>query len=296
LKHNKIISVIITTKNRLLFLNRAIGSVLDSTLQPDEIIVVNDGGVPIHSSMFIESTIKINVINNDRSYGANFSRNLGFENCTGDIIFFLDDDDAFEPNNIKSIYSLFDNSDVGIGYTGMKIVESDNLHSIKRKAHPKKSNYAKLLGEGNLIGSTSKAAVKREFFDSVDGFDIELKAFQDYDLWLRLSKICETAHDNECNLVYTVHSKGQQISSNYNKYLFSAKLLIAKYSEDAEKYNIEAEMKSHLYLRVAIAASKSSFLMKIKFSLKSFCLKPNIKALALIFIPQIILTKIFPYA
>ena len=37
-------SIVITTKNRLDFLRRAVNSILNSSLLPKEIIIVNDGG------------------------------------------------------------------------------------------------------------------------------------------------------------------------------------------------------------------------------------------------------------
>ena len=43
------ISIIITTKNRLDFLKRAVKSVVENNYQPDEIVVVNDGGEKITS-------------------------------------------------------------------------------------------------------------------------------------------------------------------------------------------------------------------------------------------------------
>lgn len=46
-------SIVITTKNRLDFLQRAIKSIAANTLTPSEIVIVNDGGDNIENEIFL---------------------------------------------------------------------------------------------------------------------------------------------------------------------------------------------------------------------------------------------------
>ena len=95
------VSVIITTFNRPLSLKRAVASVLNQTVLPAEIIIVNDGDeLKIEEPYLLHPLIK--VVQNERNYGANFSRNRGAALSRGDILMFLDDDDDWLPFKISN--------------------------------------------------------------------------------------------------------------------------------------------------------------------------------------------------
>ncbi|WP_426719119.1 glycosyltransferase family A protein [Enterobacter cloacae complex sp. 304I2] len=61
----------------------------------------------------------------------NYSRNLGIDTAETNLIFLLDDDDAFYPHTFKKRLDLINkNPDVGIVFTGIDIVSSKNLTKI----------------------------------------------------------------------------------------------------------------------------------------------------------------------
>ena len=159
-------SVVITTKNRLHFLKRAINSIESNTILPDEVIIVNDGGIYIDDSIFT-TKFSIVIFNIKISKGANFCRNLGIKNSSSDIIFLLDDDDFLLYNSFESRLVGFNNNDVGISFTGIKIVSSNDLSKYLRTVIPKINiSQCDLIKRGNLIGSTSRVAVRKSFFAS----------------------------------------------------------------------------------------------------------------------------------
>ncbi|MCG5282391.1 MULTISPECIES: glycosyltransferase family 2 protein [Providencia] len=282
-------SVVITTKNRDFFLKRAINSIKLSTIKPTEIIIVNDGGTP----PVVEKNLNIIVINNKYSHGANYSRNLGVQNTCCDFVFFLDDDDSVLPISFESrLKIMLKNNEIGMVFTGVHLVKDSNLEESARIVYPHNSSnyYNDLISKGNVIGSTSRVLVRKKYFDLAGGFDEKLKAYQDYDLWIRMSKICDIKSDNSATILYTVHTSNNQVSFDYKKYIHAGKYLISKYSYHVKKNGMS--FKSNIYLRIALSASKSSFMTKIKYSFMSFYYRPNIKSIILILIPSRILRKI----
>lgn len=290
-------SVVITTKDRKDFLIRAVDSICASSIKPIDIVIVNDGGSSIDSSIFQKSSINLRIFNNAESKGANFCRNFGVEQAGEDIVFLLDDDDAVTHRSFENRIRAFNDEKVGLSFTGIQIVFADNLFNVKRtlNACSLSSYFPSLLADGNVVGSTSRVAIRKGWFNKSGRFDERLNCFQDYDLWIRMSKICKFSSDCEAGVLYTIHKRGNQVSSNYQKYMNAAEYLIEKYKDEASATNTLRAFRSHLYLRVGIAAAGNDFWVKSKYCWLSFMLKPSKRALVLLLVPTIFLKKIFSF-
>ena len=289
-------SVVITTKNRIEFLIRAVNSITNNTITPSEIIIVNDGGCHIPRNA-LPRDIEIIIINNDYSKGANYCRNLGIQKSTNDIVFLLDDDDALSEISFESRLKGFSDERVGISYTGIRIVSDDDLEQVKRVVHGSSDNIdtRDLFKCGNLIGSTSRVAVRKSYFMEAGMFDEDLQCLQDYDLWIRMASISDVYYDSNTTVLYTVHRTNAQISKNPDKYILASSYLLRKYKDLYGPLGLESIFKSNLYLRVAISSSNSSVSRKMKYSLLSFYFKPNVKSLVIAFVPCSLLKKLFHY-
>lgn len=275
---------------------RAIDSICNCDVELLDIVVVNDGGDTINYSM-LNNISNLKIINNSKSLGGNKARNQGVLAAEGDIIFFLDDDDAYTPKTISEKLNIFSKyPNVGLVYTGVKFVTSDALDVIKRekKASDKNASFLNLLKYGNMIGPTSSVAVRKSKFFEAGMFDEDLAAMQDYELWIRMARCSEVMHDNGMNLIYTIHTTGEQISSKHEKYLCAAEYIFNKFSKDIKALNAHRYFWSEVYFRVALSASHSSEFKKVRYASKSFFLKPSIKSLALL-LPTFVLRKIKPF-
>lgn len=287
-------SVVITTKDRQFYLERALSSILESSILPSDIIVINDGGsVPSFTNP--RGDVVITYVNHHRSFGANFCRNKGICLAQNDHVFLLDDDDYLEQDSFKSRLSVIESkTDYGLVFTGISVVLSDNLEKIVRTVKPKGSNqyYKDLLSKGNIIGSTSRVLINRNAFKDVGMFDENLKSLQDYELWLRIASRYAVYHDNKCGVRYTIHKGSSQISSAYDKYISSAEYIKEKYRNIGFYYH--RRLVSSLYLRVAISAAHSSPEKKLRYIFKSLANFPSMKAFALLF-PYRILQMARPF-
>ncbi len=104
------ISIIIPTYNRPKELRDCIQSILEQSVKPEELIVIDDGNLS-------EQPFKTECIDAGIRYvyqkkgvpGLTASRNEGIKLADGDIIFFLDDDVVLRPNYIEEIVSCYKN-------------------------------------------------------------------------------------------------------------------------------------------------------------------------------------------
>lgn len=107
------ISGIIPTKDRVDEICRCMHSILKQTLLPHEIIIVDSSkGTYLHSVLkrnFPSSVSKIKYIHSEVSNNA--ARNIGVRHCSGDIVFFFDDDVVLDSDYIKEVVDVFLNDD-----------------------------------------------------------------------------------------------------------------------------------------------------------------------------------------
>ena len=93
------ISVIIPVYNGARFLAEAIQSVLDQTLPPDEIIVVDDGSTD--GSAAIAAQNEGVFVLRQPHYGVGAALNLALNHASGDLLAFLDADDRWLPDKLE---------------------------------------------------------------------------------------------------------------------------------------------------------------------------------------------------
>jgi glycosyltransferase involved in cell wall biosynthesis len=183
------VSVVIPVYNRPVAVRRAIDSVLAQTVKDFEIIVVDDASSDdTVASVTAYADPRITLIRHDRNRGGSAARNTGFRAGTARYVAFLDSDDEWLPAKLEKQLEVFErsNDDLALVYVGTERIFADGL--IQRDVPRRHENLARELLTVNVVGETSVGMVRRSALDAVNGFDEELPASQDMDLWLR---ICE---------------------------------------------------------------------------------------------------------
>jgi glycosyltransferase involved in cell wall biosynthesis len=102
------ISVIIPVYNTEKYLAQAIKSVLDQTVQPDEIIVVDDGSTDKSVEVARQFLPKVKIIT-QQNKGAGTARNVGIKEASGAYLAFLDADDLWVENKLEQQLSYLEN-------------------------------------------------------------------------------------------------------------------------------------------------------------------------------------------
>lgn len=188
-----LITVYIPTHNRRALLERAISSVFSQTYDNLEIIVVDDGSKDEtqHYLQTIEVPAGRTMISfrNEIPIGAPKSRNIAINHAKGEFITGCDDDDYFLPNRV----SLFFEEWQRLNKDGQSRSALFSNFEILRKANKAQTNFPKLV---ELKDLQSKNHIGNQIFTLVEtmrragGFDPDMPAWQDYEFWYRIVKLC----------------------------------------------------------------------------------------------------------
>ena len=177
------VSVVITTHNRRVYLKQAVLSVLDQDYKEKEVIVVDDGSTDNSleeiKGLPVRYVWKLNG-------GISSARNTGIRVSNGEYIAFLDVDDLWKKGKLSKQMELMEKQDVLISYTDEIWIRNGRRLNQKLR-HKKYSGYIFEQCLPLCIISPSSALIKREVFEKIGLFDESLPVCEDYDMWLRIS-------------------------------------------------------------------------------------------------------------
>lgn len=100
---NKISIIIPFYNTKLEYLRQCIDSALNQTYKNIEIIIINDGSLPMYDDFLDQYKNKIQIIKT-KNYGVSYARNKGIEVAAGKWIIFLDSDDFLESNACEKYF------------------------------------------------------------------------------------------------------------------------------------------------------------------------------------------------
>ena len=230
------VSVVVPTYNRAHLVGRAIQSVLNQTYQDFEIIVVDDGSTD-NTEELVKSfnDPRIRYIRHDQNRGGSAARNTGIKMARGEYIAFQDSDDEWLPEKLEKQMRVFENApaEVGVVYTGFWRIEGDKrIYIPSDKISRKEGNIQGELLKGNFV-TTQATVLKKECFEKAGMFDQRLPRFQDWELFIRISKYYEFKCIDEPLVIsyFTPIS----ISSNQRAQVEAYGLILEKHYQDIAK-------------------------------------------------------------
>jgi glycosyltransferase involved in cell wall biosynthesis len=188
------VSVVMPVYNGKSYLTASVGSAVAQTLQPREIIIVDDGSADGSAEFAeaLETPFPKHVIRVENG-GQSRARNIAAESAVGEYIAFLDHDDIWHRDHLRRLLEPFGaDPDLGWSYCDVDEVDHDAQvvhHSWLRMLnpaveHPKRSLYNLLAADMFIFPSA--AVVRAAAFRDVGGFDERLAGYEDDDLFLRL--------------------------------------------------------------------------------------------------------------
>ncbi len=163
---------------------------------------------------------KLNIKRIENS-GASAARNTAIEMCWGwaDIIGVLDADDAYQPEKVeKLVAKLVEHEEVGVAYADYENVYADYSKREFKPSYCKRGLLSRCMVHSNAL-------IKKDYLDMVrlpngEFYDSKLHGpasqefigcSEDYDLWVRLSKVCIITHVPECLAIANIHGKNQSL-------------------------------------------------------------------------------------
>lgn len=214
-----LVSVIMPCYNTSRYIGEAIDSVLGQDYPNIELLVIDDGSTDDTPSIVRAYGDQVRFFSQQNS-GAGAARNLGLQNARGQYIAFLDSDDLWLPGKVKAqVEHLEENPAVGVVYSRWQPWKPDTSGTFSRRPEtPPASLRPEIVPEGSgwlynglLFTSmlhTIAVMMRRDTIQQVGLFDTSLKRGQDYDYWLRTSRITQIHQLDAVYALYRLHGEG----------------------------------------------------------------------------------------
>lgn len=118
------ISVIIPAYNSAATLEKNLKAVFSSSLQPLEVIVVDDAS--IDKSAKIAKQFPVKLITLDKNYGSGYARNAAVKHSLGEILVFIDADVEIKKDTLATLTESFKNNNQLDAVIGLFSIEHPN--------------------------------------------------------------------------------------------------------------------------------------------------------------------------
>lgn len=198
------ISVIIPTWNRADTIEKAVRSALSQTLPPSEVLVCDDGSTDnTRELVHAINDARVRWLQGPRGGRPAIPRNRGIKESRGEWLAFLDSDDEWLPEKLEKQLCLAKNLNCkAISSNAHRFVPGKGIEGDLLSRTNEQITFDDLLYVNQII--CSSILVHRSLFAIVDGFpeDPQLKALEDYALWLRIATQTDFAFVTEPLLIY----------------------------------------------------------------------------------------------
>lgn len=211
------VSVIIPVRNGRNYIDEAIDSILSQTFRSFEIVVINDGSTDGDYNELTLKDPRIRVLHLTGS-GVSTARNHGMQAAQGELITFLDADDVWFPGKLQAqVNYLQAHPEVGVVFGGFLKWEANQAGEFQPASglmtdcsaitccETARSGwlYTRLL-MGLLVGMNT-AMLRRSVMSAIGGFNTSLRQAEDYDFWLKASRVAEMHALDGRVALYRIH-------------------------------------------------------------------------------------------
>jgi len=276
------VSVIIPAYNRASFLKPAVRSVLDQTYRHLEAIVVDDGSNDDTEAIVADlrkKDIRLRYIRHAVNRGAQSARNTGIQNAGGNLIAFLDSDNEWFPDKLEKQVRLFSEGDerLCVVYAGYRELFPEGWY-LDRLPALRGDIYEAAMKR--WVCDFNTIVVKKTFLDKSGLLNENIRAYQEWDFCIQLSRHGRFDYINE-PLVRYRHHEGLSISKDASNNAFGYLDVVEAHRDEILKscgcYTLSRHYLAvghHFMLANSLAMGRNYFY-------RSFCCAPyNIAALA----------------
>jgi glycosyltransferase involved in cell wall biosynthesis len=218
-EHRPLVSVVIPVFNAERFLHETLGSVFAQDYRNIEIIAVDDGSVDGSRAILAGYGNDVRVIHQENG-GPARTRNAGLRVCKGKYVAFLDADDLWHPSKTTiQVQQLETNEDIGLVHNNWLVIKDGDENAIQiflrtkipispAEVDDKLSGwmYCKLLMESVVM--CSAPMIRRDLIREAGYFNEALRKGEDYDYWIRLSRLTRFRKLKSDLSIYRIHEHG----------------------------------------------------------------------------------------
>jgi len=188
----ELVSIITPCYNSEQFIERTVESIIDQTYSNWELLVIDDFSSD-NSVNIVKRLIKldsrIKLVQLEKNYGAAVARNKGIELAKGRFIAFLDSDDLWLPNKLKTQVKFMEKNNVSFSYSSYKLTNMMN-NDKGSFIVPYRQSYKDILKTCSIGCLTAMYDVKKigKVYMPI------IAKRQDFGLWLRILKKVDYAY------------------------------------------------------------------------------------------------------
>jgi glycosyltransferase involved in cell wall biosynthesis len=189
------------------FIRDAVASVVDQTWTEWELVVVDDGSPdPETLAGLVGADPRVRVVRTAWG-GVARARNLGTQNARGDLVAFLDHDDAWYSGHLAAtVEALLRNTSAVAAFTAMEVVRGPNREHVRTARIEGTVDRHSVLS-GGARPSLNTMVIRRPALDAVGGFDPRLEGADDLDLVYKLVEEGPYAYVDAVTVVYRLHDE-----------------------------------------------------------------------------------------
>lgn len=225
------VTIITTSFNQGVFLERTIISVLNQDWPNIEYIIIDGGSTDESQDIIRKYARYLFYWVSEPDNGQVNAINKGIKRSTGKYISWLGSDDILLPGALTKMVSVLEkNPDIGIVYGGVAFIdEKDRIK--KTNAYPDMTIKRLLYDKHSTIAQPS-SMLRRKTLDNAGGLDESLTYCMDYDLWIRLIRISDAINLGETVLSgYRLHTESKTVGS-YTKMALEKIRINRRYTKD----------------------------------------------------------------
>jgi glycosyltransferase involved in cell wall biosynthesis len=211
------ISVFITSYNQKIYLIDAIESVLDQSLRPFEIIIVDDcsqdGSQAVIAGYASRYPDLVKPIYHNQNQGIAQTRIDALKAVLGEYVTYVDGDDRVLPNKLETETRILrENSSIQLVYSNYFYIDKNGglIGVWANEENPPQGNvfhyvFSRNFPRGSLFRNE---LVNYRAYRNIGLPDPNLSIFEDFEMRIRLTKELEVAYCNEPLAEYRVHDNG----------------------------------------------------------------------------------------
>lgn len=245
-----LVTIGIPVYNAEKFVLDTLKSIKDQTYNNIEVIIVDDGSTDKSREKILawskENSLPIKLIVNPKNRGLTYSCNLILETAKGKYYQKVDADDIILDDKIEKHVQLLERSGqrTAAVYSYVKLI--DEKGQLIKQDYNDRINFRGRVTDDlffdllrlNFIPNPS-ILLRTDAIRKVGGYDATL-LFEDYDLWLRLSRQFNFYFDDAVTCLYRIHN-GSMMADPLKLILRNNSniMMYRKYLGISEKYDVE---------------------------------------------------------
>ena len=265
-KNDILVSVVIPTYKRPVYLKRCIDSVINQTHPNIEIIVVDDNNPMTDARKETEQLMRayagidnITYLKHDHNKNGSAARNTGWRYAHGKYITFIDDDDAIACTKIEKQVECLEHLDSSWGacYTGYRLFKE---HGDPQISSEKRSGdcYVAALMNTMFMGSGSNLFLRKSVVDEINGYDESFIRNQDIEFLVRVTEKYKLAYVDE--VLLTIYQEGERPNRSFEQLESISLHYLSKFKERIDL--LEPDDKERVYSVISLERCRGAFYKK----------------------------------